>query len=526
MYIVGNGKIPVSKQGSDSRNEMERMEDEDADACEWSLAQIVDAAAPLQSFNDHASDVVDLSWSSTNFLLSASIDGSVHLYHVSKSDCLLICRHPDMVSSVAFHPIHDRFFITGCVDRKIRCWDVAPSLHLSSWAQTPDVISTVSYNASGSMAAAGLINGHVYLYKTEGMKYYTLLECRNTSGKYRKGSRVNSILFIEKSMGTSRLSFRLTKDGKTGTATPPPNESVASKVQRNWVGMRSNSGTNLENSQLLVTTNDSRIRIFKMSDFSLGSKFKGHTSFELPIRSAISEDGAFLISGSEDGYVYMWDCARMRVAHGLSSELGESDESTSRSLRMNSSNNFPKLQGTQRNAQYDCFLNEVFFSQGVDGALSGELVSGVSRPSVATTTQTGETETDAEGRQESMKEANTSSAAPVLCAVFGSSAMVRNALTTKQIEHMMHRQRSRGVLNLGGMYSEEGFPTVPATKSDSKQLRRESLRPKSNGSSGGAPPPTTSQEDRRIQRFVTDLSRRIIITADYNGVVRVYTHSF
>ena len=45
---------------------------------------LVDTSAPLQSFTDHTGDVIDLSWSASDFLLSASVDKTVRLWHVSR----------------------------------------------------------------------------------------------------------------------------------------------------------------------------------------------------------------------------------------------------------------------------------------------------------------------------------------------------------------------------------------------------------------------------------------------------------
>jgi WD40 repeat protein len=38
-------------------------------------------------------------------------------------DCLQTFKHPDLVSSLAFHPSDDRFFVTGCFDKLLRLWD-------------------------------------------------------------------------------------------------------------------------------------------------------------------------------------------------------------------------------------------------------------------------------------------------------------------------------------------------------------------------------------------------------------------
>lgn len=60
---------------------------------------------------------------------------------------------------------------------------------------------------------------------------------------------------------------------------------------------------------LLVTTNDSRIRLYDMDDFSMVAKFKGAENDELQIRAWFSPDGKHVICGSENHHVYIWSAA-------------------------------------------------------------------------------------------------------------------------------------------------------------------------------------------------------------------------
>jgi hypothetical protein len=59
--------------------------------------------------------------------------------------------------------------------------------------------------------------------------------------------------------------------------------------------------------KLLITTNDSRMRLFDMDDFSLKQKYKGLENDQLQIQASCSEDGTHIICGSDDCNVYMWE---------------------------------------------------------------------------------------------------------------------------------------------------------------------------------------------------------------------------
>ena len=59
--------------------------------------------------------------------------------------------------------------------------------------------------------------------------------------------------------------------------------------------------------QLLVTSNDSRVRLYNLIDKSCEAKYRGHENTSSQIRSNFSDDGRYLICGSEDRHVYIYD---------------------------------------------------------------------------------------------------------------------------------------------------------------------------------------------------------------------------
>lgn len=235
---------------------------------------------PVREYSGHSSDVVALSWSKSLFLASGSIDKSCRVWHVSSDSCLAVLRHPDFVTSVDFHPLDDSLILTGCFDKRLRLWDVSGA-SVCQRVTAPSYITACRFNLSGDFAVAGLYTGHCVFYQmapyghgkglTAGMRYYTQIECRNKTGTEKKGRKITSIRFSI-----------IRTDEET------------SKVKK-------------QQEHMLVTTNESRTRLYNMDDFSLVCKYRGASnSSMLQIGASCSEDGRHIICGSEDRTIVIW----------------------------------------------------------------------------------------------------------------------------------------------------------------------------------------------------------------------------
>ena len=213
---------------------------------------------PYRVYSGHRADVTSLDFSKDeNFLLSASIDKTVRLWHASSSRCIRIFPHPEIVTSVCFHPIQHRYFISGSFDNRIRLWNILEH-RVVEWAQTAHFVTAVTFSPNGSMVVAGLHHGQCIFYQTNGLKYYTQIDCRNRSGKFKKGKKITGLNY--------------NSDGKL----------------------------------LLISTNDSRVRCYRLVDFSLVCKMKGVENEQLQIKASWSEDGQYVIMGSDKEYVAVW----------------------------------------------------------------------------------------------------------------------------------------------------------------------------------------------------------------------------
>ncbi|CAI4218973.1 unnamed protein product [Parascedosporium putredinis] len=228
------------------------------------LSAPVFRSKPIREFKGHTGEVLDLSWSKNNFLLSTAMDRTVRLWHMSRDECLCAFQHKEPVASVAFHPRDDRFFLAGSVDSNLRLWSI-PDKSVAYQAQLPEVVTAVAFSPDGTTSIAGTLHGLCLFYETDGLKYHTQIHVRSSRGKNAKGSKITGL-----------------------QAMPIPVNGGEGDVK------------------VLVTSTDSRIRVYNLKDKSLVAKFKGHENQFTQMRASFSDNGQYIICGSEDKKAYIW----------------------------------------------------------------------------------------------------------------------------------------------------------------------------------------------------------------------------
>lgn len=217
--------------------------------------------SPFVAYHGHTSDVLDLSWSKNFFLLSSSMDKTVRLWHISRNECLCCFQHVDFVTAICFHPRDDRYFLSGSLDGKIRLWNI-PEKKVALWNEIDgsgtSLITAANFCQDGKLAVVGTYDGRCIFYDTERLKYHTQVTVRSSRGKNARGRKISGI-------------------------EPMPNEP-----------------------KVLITSNDSRIRLYDLKDHSLYCKYKGLQNESSQIRASFSHDGKLVLCGSEDKFVHIW----------------------------------------------------------------------------------------------------------------------------------------------------------------------------------------------------------------------------
>ncbi|KAI1289338.1 WD repeat-containing protein 44 [Halotydeus destructor] len=259
----------------------------------WSEDNTLSEEGPLllfSAFRGHTADVLDISWSKNHFILSSSMDKTVRLWHVTRVECLCTLRHADFVTTIQFHPRDDRYFLSGSLDGKLRLWNI-PDKRVTLWNevmalptqaqrgskgqpssqhQSHGLITSSAFVQNGKFAVVGTYDGRVIFFSTDQLKYFTQLH-----------------------VGSKGLSSALA---------PMAGEEKNKKRRTNKVtGIEG-----VDDNKILVTTNDSRIRLYDLRDLSLACKYKGCVNVSSQIKASVSHDSKYIVCGSENSSFYIW----------------------------------------------------------------------------------------------------------------------------------------------------------------------------------------------------------------------------
>ncbi|KAL9236399.1 hypothetical protein vseg_011076 [Gypsophila vaccaria] len=212
---------------------------------------------PICSFRGHSDDVLDLSWSQSQLLLSSSMDKTVRLWNLSSKTCLKIFSHSDYVTCIQFNPVDDRYFISGSLDAKVRIWSI-PDRQVVDWNDLHEMVTAACYTPDGQGALVGSYKGSCRLYNTSENKLQQ--KCNINLQNKKKRSHLKKITGFQFAPGST--------------------------------------------SEVLITSADSRVRVVDGVD--LVHRFKGFRNTNSQISASITANGKYVVCASEDSHVYVW----------------------------------------------------------------------------------------------------------------------------------------------------------------------------------------------------------------------------
>ncbi|XP_060203928.1 uncharacterized protein LOC132632112 isoform X2 [Lycium barbarum] len=213
---------------------------------------------PLHVFQGHTGEILDLSWSKNNCLLSSSTDKTVRLWQVGNDLCLRVFSHSNYVTCIQFNPVNDEYFISGSIDGKVRIWAVN-SGQVMDWTDIRDIVTAVSYRPDGKGGIIGCMAGSCRFFSLEGHEIQLKEQMCLATKKKSICKRITGFQFLPQ-----------------------------------------------DPSKVMVTCADSHVRI--LDGINVIGKYKGQRTAGNHLTATFTSDGKHIISASEDSNVYVWNC--------------------------------------------------------------------------------------------------------------------------------------------------------------------------------------------------------------------------
>lgn len=231
---------------------------------------------PVATFA-HGATVNSIDWSPNGFLLSSSEDLTVKLWHVDRVDCLHTYRFGGIVTAAKFLKSDDRFFVATLWNGHVYFLSI---LSKSIVFEKELDIQITSFDVTVTLND----NTHVILGGDKGMVYVLdLMKSFEVLASYQIKDKSHNLPTV------------------TGIECFYDNHSPATLVAKH---QRVPGRMDVK---LLITTNDSRVRLINYSSKCLEVRYSGAEVKTSSIMAHINDNRNYILSGSEDGWVYVWD---------------------------------------------------------------------------------------------------------------------------------------------------------------------------------------------------------------------------
>ncbi|CAK9146535.1 unnamed protein product [Ilex paraguariensis] len=234
---------------------------------------------PIHEFHGHGAEILDLSWSTNNYLISSSTDKTVRLWRVGCEHCLRVFSHSnygappavgifiskiDLMTCVQFDPVDENHFISGSIDGKVRIWAI-DRCQVVDWTAIRDIVTAIGYRPDGQGGIIGTLTGNCRLFNLTGnpnspYNHFQLeaLACLNSKRK-SQGKRIIGFEFFPQ-----------------------------------------------DSSKVMVTSADSQVRI--LYGVNVIGKYRGPRNAGNQISAFFTSDGKHIVSACKDSNVYVWNC--------------------------------------------------------------------------------------------------------------------------------------------------------------------------------------------------------------------------
>ncbi|KAA8900731.1 WD40-repeat-containing domain protein [Sphaerosporella brunnea] len=265
---------------------------------------------PTSILTGHVGPIHALTYSSGagSYLLTGGTDRKIHLWNPSTSTKISsYSGHGYSVLSLACS--HDNtVFASSGGDKLVFLWDVSTGTTVRRFEGHWGQINAVAFNADSSVLVSGSYDATVRFWdlKSQAKKPVQTLEDA-------KDAVSDVVLYGHEVLAASvdgRVRAYDLRMGRCFVDVVSPAPLTCVRVSRDGRAM-------------LVSALDGTVRLLDRDNGGLLKAYKGHKNSELRVRCAFAQAEEFVVSGSEDGEVWVWDLLEGRLVDRLKAHAGK-----------------------------------------------------------------------------------------------------------------------------------------------------------------------------------------------------------
>ncbi|EAU88784.2 WD repeat-containing protein [Coprinopsis cinerea okayama7 len=252
----------------------------------WKMGSTVESGSPQDwtahvTIPEHPDPIGALAWSVDDTVLVTSAEHLIKMWKAKTGVCIrTLSGHSDTISSLQWLPDGSGFF-SGALDRKIVHWDADGKL-VDDWGTTAIRITGFCITPDGTRLVAV---GMEHIYTPNGHAPDGRGQADGTgSHEASSGSSKGGNKMIVYDIKTKQILWSVRLEGELTSVKVSPNSQYA-----------------------LINHAPEVIYLYDIQNFRLANKYVGQQQGQHIIKSCFGgANASFIVSGSEDGNVYVW----------------------------------------------------------------------------------------------------------------------------------------------------------------------------------------------------------------------------
>ncbi|GJJ69117.1 mitogen-activated protein kinase organizer 1 [Entomortierella parvispora] len=235
------------------------------------------------------------------YILTGGKDRTIRLWNPEKRYCIKTYEaHGWEVFDLAVSPENGKFASCGG-DKTVFLWDVLSGTTLRRFSGHTQRVNAVEFNDDGTVVASGSYDATIRLWDCRSQLYTPIQVLEEFKDSVTSIEIRGSDLLAGCVDGSIRI-YDIRMGSLITDQIFEPVTSVCFSKDGNCI---------------LASSLDDTIRLMDRANGGLLNAYKGHKNHEYKIRSCLSNSDAHVISGSEDGKIYMWDLIESEVVHKI-----------------------------------------------------------------------------------------------------------------------------------------------------------------------------------------------------------------